>query len=324
VLTYSGTDTAGQQRSVVETELDAHIELNTPIERLLNNQLSKPSDFGVRQTTLEHHATGEGFGLTGLLGARTAFLSHQIYVAVSVGDRFAPRVLLADEVGLGKTIEAGLILAQQIHRQRVHRVMILVPDTLAHQWLVEMQRRFHLAFSLLNGARLEDADIQEEFSDNPLVIAPLSIFEEDRICQDIVSQLDWDMVIIDEAHHLTGLGDTRSEFGQFTHDLSARSRGLLLLSATPEQAGLRNHFDRLQLIDPARFADFDQFIEEHHQFATWSAKFTDHIASLQQLLRGGADDDEDDASRRRRGRRERFLSKSHQSFPGKIQNSKGG
>ena len=81
VLTYYGTDTAGQQRSVVETELDAHIELNTPIERLLNNQLGKPSDFGVRQTTLEHHATGEGFGLRGLLGARTAFLSHQIYVA---------------------------------------------------------------------------------------------------------------------------------------------------------------------------------------------------------------------------------------------------
>ena len=272
VLTYYGTDTAGQQRSVVETELDAHIELNTPIERLLNNQLGKPSDFGVRQTTLEHHATGEGFGLRGLLGARTAFLSHQIYVAASVGDRFAPRVLLADEVGLGKTIEAGLILAQQIHRQRAHRVLILVPDTLAHQWLVEMQRRFHLAFSLLNRARLEDADIHEEFSDNPLVIAPLSLFDDDRICQDIVSHLDWDMVIIDEAHHLTGLGETRSEFGQFIHDLSARSRGLLLLSATPEQAGLRNHFDRLQLIDPARFADFDQFIEEHRQFATWSTK----------------------------------------------------
>ena len=147
-----------------------------------------------------------------------------------------------------------------------------MPDTLAHQWLVEMQRRFHLAFSLLNRARLEDADIHEEFSDNPLVIAPLSLFEDDRLCQDIVSQLDWDMVIIDEAHHLTGLGDTRSEFGQFIHDLSARTRGLLLLSATPEQAGLRTHFDRLQLIDPARFADFDQFMEEHRQFATWSTK----------------------------------------------------
>ena len=270
VLTYYGTDTAGQQHSVVEAELDAHIELNTPIERLLNNQLGKPSDFGVRQTTLEHHATGEGFGLRGLLGARTAFLSHQIYVAASVGDRFAPRVLLADEVGLGKTIEAGLILAQQIHRQRAHRALILVPDTLAHQWLVEMQRRFHLAFSLLNSARLEDADIYEEFSDNPLVIAPLSLFEDDRLCQDIVSQLDWDMVIIDEAHHLTGLGDTRSEFGQFIHDLAARTRGLLLLSATPEQAGLSTHFDRLQLIGPARFADFDLFMEEHRQFATWS------------------------------------------------------
>ena len=270
VLTYDARDTEGCMHSVSETELDAHIELNTPTERLLNNQLGKPRDFGLRMTTLEHAAAGEGFGLRGLLGARTALLSHQLYVAANVGSRFSPRVLLADEVGLGKTIEAGLILTQQLQRQRAQRVLVLVPETLAHQWLIEMQRRFHMAFSLLNAGRLEDVDAEAEFSDNALVISPISLFTSDSALREVVSSLDWDMVVIDEAHHITGIGETRTAIGQFVHDLSARSRGLLLLTATPEQAGLRSHFDRLHLIDPARFSDFEKFKAEHVRFTEWS------------------------------------------------------
>jgi ATP-dependent helicase HepA len=270
LLTYDARDTEGSIFPVSETELDAHIELNTPIERLLNNQLGKPRDFGLRMTTLEHAAAGEGFGLKGLLGARTALLSHQLYVAANVGGRFSPRVLLADEVGLGKTIEAGLILTQQLQRQRAQRVLVLVPETLAHQWLIEMQRRFHMAFSLLNAARLEDADPEAEFSENALVISPISVFTSDAVLREVVSNLDWDMVVIDEAHHITGIGEVRTEMGQFVHDLAARSRGLLLLTATPEQAGLRNHFDRLNLIDPARFSDFEKFKTEQEKFAEWN------------------------------------------------------
>lgn len=269
VTTYEAEDPLGKVYPVVETELDAHLELSTPIERLLNNQLGKPRDFGLRHTTLKHTASGEGFGLRGLLGPRTALLSHQLYVAATVGSRFAPRVLLADEVGLGKTIEAGLILNQQLHRQRAHKVLVLVPETLTHQWLVEMQRRFHLAFSLLNAERLEDGDAETEFAENPLIIAPVSLLETDPLLQDVVCGIEWDMVVIDEAHHLTGIGQSRTEFGQFIHDLAARTRGLLLLTATPEQAGLRSHFDRLQLIDPARFSDFDAFQAEHAQFTQW-------------------------------------------------------
>jgi ATP-dependent helicase HepA len=203
-------------------------------------------------------------------GARTALLSHQLYVAANVGGRFSPRVLLADEVGLGKTIEAGLILTQQLQRQRAQRVLVLVPETLAHQWLIEMQRRFHMAFSLLNAARLEDADPEAEFSENALVISPISVFTSDAVLREVVSSLDWDMVVIDEAHHITGIGEVRTEMGQFVHDLAARSRGLLLLTATPEQAGLRNHFDRLNLIDPARFSDFEKFKTEQEKFAEWN------------------------------------------------------
>ena len=81
---YETVGDDGLRQTVTEAELDAHIELNTPIERLLNNQLSKAADFDLRRITLEHSATGEGFGLQGLLGPRTSLLSHQLFVAASI------------------------------------------------------------------------------------------------------------------------------------------------------------------------------------------------------------------------------------------------
>ena len=285
-------ETVGEDDSrqvVKEAELDAHIELNTPIERLLNNQLSKTADFDLRRITLEHSAAGEGFGLQGLLGPRTSLLSHQLYVAASIGKQSAPRVLLADEVGLGKTIEAGLILSQQLLRQRVSRVLVLTPESLTHQWLVEMQRRFHLAFSLLNEHRLEDANWEEEYTDSPLVISPITLFSDNAQLQQIVIGLPWDMVIIDEAHHISGLRDPQSDLGAFVGQLAGRARGLLLLTATPEQAGPEAHFERLRLIDPSRFPSFDQFKREQAQFSRWNQVIEQIEAGLSPTLPEGID-----------------------------------
>ena len=285
-------ETVGEDDSrqvVKEAELDAHIELNTPIERLLNNQLSKTADFDLRRITLEHSAAGEGFGLQGLLGPRTSLLSHQLYVAASIGKQSAPRVLLADEVGLGKTIEAGLILSQQLLRQRVSRVLVLTPESLTHQWLVEMQRRFHLAFSLLNEHRLEDANWEEEYTDSPLVISPITLFSDNAQLQQIVIGLPWDMVIIDEAHHISGLRDPQSDLGAFVGQLAGRARGLLLLTATPEQAGPEAHFERLRLIDPSRFPSFDQFKREQAHFSRWNQVIEQIEAGLSPTLPEGID-----------------------------------
>ncbi|MCW9690776.1 SNF2-related protein, partial [Proteus terrae] len=80
-------------------------------------------------------------------------IPHQLYIANEVGKRHNPRVLLADEVGLGKTIEAGMIIHQQIMDGRAERVLIIVPESLQHQWLVEMLRRFNLRFSLFDDSR---------------------------------------------------------------------------------------------------------------------------------------------------------------------------
>ena len=81
-----------------------------------------------------------------------------------VAQRHAPRVLLADEVGLGKTIEAGMIIHQQVLSGRAERILIVVPETLQHQWLVEMMRRFNLHFSIFDEERCIEAFAE---SDNP-------------------------------------------------------------------------------------------------------------------------------------------------------------
>ena len=293
VMTYEAANDVGDVFCVTEAELDAHIELNTPIERLINNQLGKLADFDLRRITLEHSAADRRFDLRGLLGARTALLSHQLYVATSVGKRFAPRVLLADEVGLGKTIEAGLILNQQLLLGRANRVLILTPESLAHQWLIEMQRRFHLSFSLLNKQRLEDADPEEEFAENNLIISPLTLFESEGDVTQVVNALDWDMVIVDEAHHITGLTEPRTPLGDFVSTLSGNTKSLLLLTATPEQAGLESHFHRLQLIDPARFTTFDHFQEEQRLYSEWNSTIEQLEAGEQPQLPAGVTREED-------------------------------
>ena len=123
VLIYQAKDSTGNDVHCRE-ELNAHIELNTPVERLLNNQLGKPRDFDIRRTTLEHAAAGEGFGMRGLLQRALPF-SHQLYVAASVDQRFAP--VLQPAKWSWKTIEAGLILTQQLQRHRANKILIIVP-----------------------------------------------------------------------------------------------------------------------------------------------------------------------------------------------------
>ena len=262
---------------VSELDIDPYIRLSSPKDRLLNNQLDKPADFNLRYETLRHRARNISSSVAGLLGARTSLLSHQIYIASEVGKRFAPRVLLADEVGLGKTIEAGLILTQQLATGRANRILVIVPDSLVHQWLVEMLRRFNLAFSLFNDARLDEDGEALAFDSEQLILTPFSLFANSQIMQASALDSVWDLVIVDEAHHLNAGVELGSLF-DFVSALSRTTKGLLLLTATPEQAGIEGHFERLQLLDPDRFSDFPSFQAEQTQYAEWS----DMIGALQQ------------------------------------------
>ncbi|MFT4614861.1 MAG: ATP-dependent helicase HepA [Bacteroidia bacterium] len=270
LLIYHGTDHHEESVSVSELELNSFVQITTPQQRLLNGHFDKHREFALRVATFTHADQSQRSSVQGLLGSRTSLLPHQVYIANEVGRRFSPRVLLADEVGLGKTIEAGMIIQQQLLTGRASRVLILVPPTLQHQWLVEMLRRFSLHFSLFDLERLAASDEGNPFESEQLVIASLDLFVSESSAAQQALAAPWDLIVVDEAHHLHWSPDGAGADYQFVEALAGQSAGLLLLTATPEQVGQASHFARLRLLDPSRFHDLSQFREEEHQYRHWS------------------------------------------------------
>ncbi|MCA9793183.1 MAG: hypothetical protein KC910_15345, partial [Candidatus Eremiobacteraeota bacterium] len=228
----------GQGTRLSETELADEPPAMGAIDHLVACQLAPDTDFELRRRAWELRARILGSSQRGLVGPRVDLLSHQLYVASKVTSMARPRVLLADEVGLGKTIEAGLIFSALAATGRADSVLALVPEPLIHQWLAEFYRRFNLLFELWD----------PEQPDQQRVLCP-------DICLDELPERQWDLVIVDEAHHLMHDPDLL--------ELSRRTRGLLLLTATPSRSGSESLFGLLHLVDPERFADLATFEREH-------------------------------------------------------------
>lgn len=266
ILTYIGTDDDGLEAQLKEMDLNHFLEFNKPQDRLFTGQLDSAELFNLRHETLEHLARLDQSEMRGFLGSRTSLIPHQLYIAHEVASREAPRVLLADEVGLGKTIEAGLILHHQLITGRAERVLIVVPDPLLHQWLVEMRRRFNLKFSLFDAERMVESDSQNPFQDEQLVLASIEFFMEDPKRATDAIAAGWDLAIVDEAHHLGWSPSGSSPEYTFIEALGLEVKGLLLLTATPEQLGKESHFARLRLLDPGRFHDYTQFLHEEAEY----------------------------------------------------------
>lgn len=269
-LIYLGSDEQEQEMVLPELELDSFVQFSKPQDRLFAGQIDKNRAFELRFNTLNYYRQLQQSPVTGLLGPRIQLLPHQLYIASETASRYAPRVLLADEVGLGKTIEAGLIIHQQLITGRASRVMIAVPDSLIHQWLVEMLRRFNLFFTILDEPRCEA--LVESTTDNPfdsaqLVLCTLSFLSgsEQRLQQAVDAQ--WDLLVVDEAHHLAWTEQQASPAYQAIEALAQTARGLLLLTATPEQLGIESHFARLRLLDPARYFELEAFQQEEARYA---------------------------------------------------------
>jgi ATP-dependent helicase HepA len=281
VLMYHADDGGENLIHVSEVKLSSSVDFSAPHQRLFAGQFDRNGAFRLRMATAQHLDRLRASSAQGLIGARTQHLPHQIYIAHEVATRYAPRVLLADEVGLGKTIEAGLILHYQLHTSRARRVLIVVPDSLMHQWLVEMLRRFNLRFSIIDRSRyeaMEDLEgLSEEDDDltdadeNPFESEQLALCSLDFLMTSEQAQADaiaagWDLMVVDEAHHLAWSPEVASPEYRLIEQLSEASNGLLLLTATPEQVGVASHFARLRLLDPARFHDLETFREEEKQY----------------------------------------------------------
>ena len=269
LVTYHGVLEDGAAAQLEEGELDNFLQLNLPTDRLFSGRIDKPKWFELRyQTLLEMNrlAHSEIWGLTGV---RTSLIPHQMYIAHEVANRYAPRVLLADEVGLGKTIEAGLIIHHQLLMERAQRVLIVTPGPLVHQWLVEMLRRFNLHFSVFNEERWQslvgDGEINP-FDTEQLVLCDLEFFTQHSERLEMALESQWDLLVVDEAHHLQWTETESSPEYLCIELLATKTAGVLLLTATPEQLGKAAHFARLKLLDPDRYPSLAAFIEEETDY----------------------------------------------------------
>ncbi|WP_312333216.1 RNA polymerase-associated protein RapA, partial [Acinetobacter variabilis] len=274
-------DGTEERKALNETRVGATIQLSKPLDRLLASQIDYKEWYDLRIEALLMQANMQTSPLRGLVGSRVGLIPHQLYIAHEVGQRFAPRVLLADEVGLGKTIEAGLIIHQQLKTGRSERILILVPDSLQYQWMIEMRRRFNLEFSLFDLART--ASIKEHDPDlNPFlteqrIIASVDLMVDHEDLREQAIEAGFDLLVVDEAHHLMW---SEEEGGNDRYDLveelAEKTPGVLLLTATPEQLGVESHFARLRLLDPQRFSSLDRFLDEEEQYQ--------HTAKIAEVL----------------------------------------
>ena len=265
LLTYQGS--AG---AISERELSSTLTFNSPLERLFAGQFEPTSLFQLRHSALRLQHRRRKSAVRGFVGARIDLLPHQLGIVAEVTSRLLPRVLLADEVGLGKTIEACLILHRLLTTGRARRVIVIVPETLTHQWFLELLRRFNLWFHIFTEARCvgieEDDPGVNPFLDDQLVLCelPLLVDNPGRLAQ--AADAGWDFVVVDEAHHLRWSPAEPSAEYEAIERLARAAPGLLLLTATPEQLGRPGHFARLRLLDPNRFNNLEQFVSDAERY----------------------------------------------------------
>ena len=254
----------GEKQELSEAELEAELDVITPENRLQNGQVDDPRLFDLRRQALEIRHRMLTSPARGFLGGRIRMFDHQLSIARDVCERNRVRVLLADEVGLGKTIEALLILHRLLLTGRVENALILVPPALVHQWLAEAYLRFNLILSVMGDDThgggtidLKSEDLPAQLLSAQLFVCPLGVDVGESF-----AQTQWDIVIVDEAHHL----QPGSAAFALVDQLAVQTNHLVFLSATPDRDGAEAHFHRLALLDPARFHDIAAYRRESDHY----------------------------------------------------------
>jgi ATP-dependent helicase HepA len=266
------------------------------LAQLLMGQTSDYPTYELRREAWQLKSMSQRRQSIGFGGARVSPLAHQLYIASTVARRALPRAIIADEVGLGKTIEAGLIFATLKSLGRADKVLIMAPESLVNQWVAELYRRFGEIFAILDQERCLQEEASQQlsaFEACQRVIVSHNFFSEnpERFAQALTQA--WDLVIIDEAHHLRWDDEEPNLLWQQAQALSFQCKGLLLLTATPLHYGVEGQFGLLNLLDPQRYADCDEYCYETEKYTKIAeiaklikqeAEGPEHLALLEELF----------------------------------------
>ncbi|GAB4283235.1 MAG: hypothetical protein Kow0029_29240 [Candidatus Rifleibacteriota bacterium] len=239
------------------------------LRKLVKSEFSPYSETSLIQKGEELSAgmcSEELLALKTTFGVNTYF--HQIQTAKMVIENLNGRALLADEVGLGKTIEAGLILKEYLLRGMVKKVLILTPASLITQWQQELKTKFDLSFK--NHLEIND------WEESDLVIASLDTAKSSKN-QSAVQKIKYDLLIVDEAHKLK---NKKTKNWKFVNAI--QSKYLLMLTATPIQNDLIELFNLISILRPGHLSTMQRFKDEF--LAERDKRMPKNSARLRQML----------------------------------------
>jgi superfamily II DNA or RNA helicase len=207
-----------------------------------------------------------------LTSAKIDLLPHQVVLTHRVATASPRRFLIADEVGLGKTIETALILRELASRGEMKRALMVVPAGLVNNWHRELNDVFHLDFEVFGS----EGDITDRktnaFVKHDRLIASIDTLKRPARIRRLLEAPPWDLIVFDEAHHLTadrtGGKVRKTENFKLGEALKSHTRDLLLLSATPHQGDHFRFWMLAQLLNPTLFKNPDEMVEQRHRLNT--------------------------------------------------------
>lgn len=244
----------------------------TRTERILSNVSSGQDRARQAWLSYEAHALPIMESASALTSAKIDLLPHQVVLTHRVATASPRRFLIADEVGLGKTIETALILRELASRGELDRALMIVPAGLVNNWHRELNEVFNLNFEVFGS----EGDITDRksnaFAKHDRLIASIDTLKRPARIKRLLEAPRWDLVVFDEAHHLTAYrsgGKVRkTENYKLAESLKGHARDLLILSATPHQG---NHFQfwmLIQLLNSTLFTSPDEMLEQRHRLNT--------------------------------------------------------
>lgn len=249
--------------------------IEDPLQRMRSGRLGTARDFNLRSVAAEYFITHHNSDLVSLGSARVDLKPHQVSVVHRVITKYPHRFMLCDEVGLGKTIEAAMIVKELRARGGAERVLVLVPAGLQRQWQFELKTKFNEPFAIYNTAVvkfLKDKGATNPWMENNSIIASHTWASWTPGRREEIASVPWDVVIVDEAHHararLEGSSVRRTNLYRLVTELIARPeavrRAALLVTASPLQLELHELYSLCDMLDPVLFsseADFKRHVE---------------------------------------------------------------
>ena len=241
-------------------------------EMLLEKKFSSNFDFCLRENAARLRGIWKSSMSRGFLKPRIRLLPHQLYLGFRASRAVSlPRLMLSDEVGLGKTIESGLIWNVLQTEGKIKRTLLIVPEQLKNQWIIEFGKKFNQWFSSIDDNYISEyrkhaTATQNVFLLHDTVICSLEFLLANKFVTESALEVPWDLLIMDEAHRAvkTSRG-TNAEY-ILAEQFSQKIPGLLLLSGTPIQLAPEAYFYRLRLLDSARFQNWEEFEKNQNNY----------------------------------------------------------